>query len=206
MVIARIGQSLDARAVESPVVDEELASVLDQIVGLLRRQGAPVVNLLRLRIEVDVAVPAFGDPVVLVPSVVDLYDWHDGTTDIGGTAYRLFPLGWWFPPFESAVEYLGGNLDVVEDAGSVSYWRKSWFPILRSGLEALAVDCADANGHVRYSSISTTSAEPVAPSLEYFFQRVLRAYEIGAFVVVDGVVQAADEDRDEFELLGSLEL
>lgn len=182
----------------------ELADILNRLVALLRRQGAPVVSLLRPPLEVDIAVPAFGEPVVLGRSVVDLYRWHDGTTDIGGTAYRLFPFGWWFPPYESSIEYLGGNLDAVEHAGSVPYWRTTWFPVLRSGMDALAVDGADANGAVWYSSISMTSAEMVAPSLEEFFHRVLLAYERVAFVVIDGVVEAADEDRGDIELLQSL--
>lgn len=184
---------------------EQLASVFDEMEATLRRQGAPVVDLLRPPIRVEVAVPAFGDPVALGPSVVDLYAWHDGTTDIGGHSYVLFPLGWWFPPFDNAVEYLGGNLDVVEYSGAVSYWRNSWFPVLRAGMDALTVDCAEGAGEVWYSSISMGSSRLVAPSLGDFFRRVVRAYETGAFLVVNGVVRAADEDRDVFDLLASLD-
>ncbi len=149
-------------------------------------------------------MPAFGEPVVLGRSVVDLYRWHDGTTDVGGSAYELFPFGWWFPPFETALEYLAGRLDEVEYAGFVPDWRTSWFPVLQSGMDALAVDCADENGAVWYSSISTGSCEIVTRSLEDLFYRVLLAYEGGAFVVVDGVVESADEDRYAIELLQSL--
>jgi hypothetical protein len=55
----------------------------------------------------------------------------------------------------------------------------------------------------RASSMGSTRL--VAPSLEVFFRRVVRAYEAGAFLVADGVVRAADEDRDELEFLASLD-
>lgn len=78
---------------------------------------------------------------------------------------------------------------------------KSWFPVLLAGIDALAVDCAEGAGQVWYSSIELSSARLIAPSLSDLFHRIVRAYETGVFLVVDGVVEAADEDRDELDLL-----
>lgn len=182
-------------------MNTRLVDLLDRLVELLRREGAPVVPLLRPPIDVPITIPGIVEPLVLAPSVRDLYKWHDGTTDIGGVAYCLFPRGWWFPPFNEALEYRAGRLDELEFAGVMPYWQASWFPIFRSGMNAFAVDCAPDNGQVWFSSISMVTAEVVALSVESFVAAVLTAYEQGDFSVVDGVVDMADEEQDEIDLI-----
>lgn len=179
---------------------EPLTATLDRLVEVLRAQGAPVVDLFRPPLKVPQSVPGLhGKPLVLASSVAEMYGWHDGTTDIGGAAYWLFPMGWWFQPFDTAMESLRGLIDELDYSPEMPYWRESWFPVLQAGLEVLAVDCA--SGEVWSSSISTGEAFLVAPSLDVFFARVISAFESGVFRVDDGAVVQADEDQDEIELL-----
>ena len=179
----------------------ELTPTLDRFEGLLHSAGASVADLFRPGIAVPESVPGVDGALMLAPEVVELYRWHDGTDDLGGSSNVLVPLGWSFPPFENQLGYLDESLDALEYSGNLTYWRRLWFPVLRFGLEALAVD--GASGEVWSSSISTGEVSLVAPSLAMFFSRVIAAYEAGVFVVADGRVGLADEDLDEIAFLSA---
>jgi hypothetical protein len=179
----------------------ELALTLDRFEDLLSAKGAPVVDLFRPGKAVPESVPGLDGRLVLAAEVVELYQWHDGTDDLGGSSNVLVPLGWSFPPFAGQLDYLEESLEALSHSGSLSYWRRSWFPVLQFGLEALVVDCESCE--VWSSSISLGETSLVAPSLEVFFSRVISAYEAGVFVVRDGRVGLADEDLDEKEFLSS---
>lgn len=128
----------------------ELTPTLDRFEGLLRSAGASVADLFRPGIAVPESVPGLDGPLMLAPEVVELYRWHDGTDDLGGSSNVLVPLGWSSPPFERHLESLEGYLDELDYWPEMPYWRRLWFPVLRFGPEALAVD--GASGKVWSSS------------------------------------------------------
>ena len=179
----------------------QLVDLLDRLVELLRREGAPVVPLLRPPADIPITISGIVEPLVLPASVRALYEWHDGTTDIGGVAYWLFPRDWWFPPFDNALEYRAGMLDDLEFSGDMPWWQASWFPIFQAGMDSFAVDCAADNGQVWFAALSMGSAQVVAGSIESFVEAILTAYEQGDFAVVDGRVDMAVDDDYEIDLI-----
>lgn len=180
-----------------------LISVLTTLEQVLRQRGAPVVELLRPPRDVPPSLDILGGRLALSRQVRDLYAWHDGTQDVGGAAYTLFPFGWWFPPFEKALEILEIRLDGY-DPESDSDWSPTWFPVLSSGMDALAVDCSEVVGPVWDAALSTGgTAEIVAASLQSLVERIIARYESGDFLVDDGRVELADESLYGLDLLKS---
>jgi hypothetical protein len=112
------------------------------------------------------------------------------------------PRGWWFPPFDNALEYRAGMLDDLEFSGDMPWWQASWFPIFQAGMDSFAVDCAADNGQVWFAALSmATDAQVVAGSIESFVEAIPTAYEQGDFAVIDGRVDMAVDDDYEIDLI-----
>ncbi len=178
---------------------ERLRETLDRLERILTKIDAPVVELLRPPTEIPATVPGVAGPIDLDQSIVELYRWHDGTNDIGGSDNQLMPGLWSFPPFETSRESQVGLLDELTYSGTLEYWRESWFPVLNAGLSFVAVDCDD--GTVWSSSIAGGTTVPTATSLRAFFDKVLLAFEANSFRLVDGDIVSESEDVETLEFL-----
>ncbi len=181
------------------MVTDSLREVLDRLEAILASLGAPVVDLLRPPTEIPARVAGVNGHFQLHPDVIELYRWHDGTDDIGGSAHSLLPGLWSFPPFGASLGSQLGLIDELAYSGTLEHWRESWFPVLNAGLSFVAVDCHD--GDVWSSSISLRTAQRLAPSLAAFFDRVVAAFASGSFRVIDGEVVAESEDVETLEFL-----
>lgn len=183
------------------MTEESLTSTLDRLVDLLRQEEALVIDLFQPPIAVPESLPVPEGQLRLANEVRELFAWRNGTRDVGGRARTLIPLGWWFPPYGHAWAYFQENVDNFIEAGSMSNWQPTWFPVLRQGMDALVVDCSEKGGGVWLSPISVGEPEHVAPDLRSLVERVIRRFESGEFYIRDGQIELLDEDVDEISLL-----
>jgi hypothetical protein len=167
-----------------------IGDALVTIEGLLRTLGRPVVDLLQPGLPPDMIsrqLVAHGLPIV--PDVLALYGWHNGTDVSHGVVLddvHMVP-GFYFASLEEAL----ANLESFRKSPR---WHSGWLPVFANGGgDFLVVSCDVDRGAVRHFRIEQADHPIEYATLADFAKTIQLAIAAGViFVDDDGYLEQDD--------------
>lgn len=124
----------------TPADARSLADALTRLEGLLRRQGAPVVEQLRPGLHAhQVAERESELPFRLSPELIAWFGWHDGAEP----GYHLPGIELY--SLNDAIKVRASRLTMrlpPETAAFYGRFRETWLPIAESATSTIVADCA----------------------------------------------------------------
>lgn len=173
---------------------------LDRLVLAHDSAGSPLRHSLRDGYEGDLTGAFLDDNFSLHSDIAALFSWHDGIdwgNWNGAGTPSLFPFYGEFHNFDAASETQNVFLDDLDGDNESSFWRVSWFPVLKSASSNTFVVECDAGspdfGSVWLSSLSSLSFEYVVVSLGSLINSIIGLFEEGRFEYSIGGITTSPE-------------
>jgi hypothetical protein len=180
-----------------------IGPALDSLLDTLTRLDAPLARWLARGIDrADIGARLADLPLRLADEVYDYFGWRNGLRTPRDTDYELFP-GFAMLSFQEALaDYrmlLASAARVAERARvpATSLWSARWFPLFRSAGGDYHVTLTDADGAATAPIYMVVREDPESAYLAYdsltsLIQTVTACFRVGAFQIVDGLLE---EDR-----------